>query len=560
MRRSNGRSPKVERLLDYGEYPVLFVDDEPENLRVFELTFRREFQIETASSGEEALDKLAMMPYAIVLSDHRMEGMTGVELLGRARELDPRAIRVLVTAYGDHATLTEAINNGRIHRYVPKPWRPDDMRLALRNSIEIYAVERERETLLHELEILNQTSRLLSQELDLVPLLDLLLETITAELGYDGATVLLFEATGERLEPVRSAPLDSEVAQRLVQLEIPVAGAQGFVERLRSGQVQSLKLDQMLELEPPLRALVGEISADEIVLFPLVGHGGVIGALALDNRSGGTAFDASDHTLLDGIASQAAIAIENARLVADLRRERAQTRRAERLGTLGTLAAGLAHEINNPLVSIRTFLSLAPEKRIHDDDDFWGEFYVLACKEVERIRLLVQTMGRLGRESDEQAPRSACSLRELIEEAATLLGPTAQEAQVSVQTEVADDLPKIVAIRDQIHQVVLNLLLNALHASRRGERVRIAARREPLGKRDGVCLEVADQGCGIRSDDLERIFDPFFTTKGPDQGSGLGLMISHRIVSDHGGVIEVESLEGRGSTFRVRLPVAAPGA
>jgi signal transduction histidine kinase len=133
---------------------------------------------------------------------------------------------------------------------------------------------------------------------------------------------------------------------------------------------------------------------------------------------------------------------------------------------------------------------------------------------------------------------------------------------VSIEGEV----PKIVAVRDHVHQVVLNLLLNAIQATARPAaaadtqpvaRVWIAVRPQPIDGVEGVCVEVRDEGGGIRAEDLERIFDPFFTTKGPDQGSGLGLMICHRIVSDHRGRIEVESMEGRGATFRLLLPVGA---
>jgi signal transduction histidine kinase len=122
--------------------------------------------------------------------------------------------------------------------------------------------------------------------------------------------------------------------------------------------------------------------------------------------------------LIDGIAAQAVIAIENARLVDDLRRSREQMRRADRLGTLGTLAAGLAHEINNPLVSIRTFLTLAPAKRSEPDREFWGEYNEHALHEVDRIHGLVKTMGRLGRASDETATRGPRDVAELVQEAA----------------------------------------------------------------------------------------------------------------------------------------------
>ena len=558
--------PRIDRLLDWREYPILFVDDEPENLRVFELTFRREFQVRTASSGEAALESLHQSPAALVLSDHRMEGMSGVELLAKVREIDPKTVRILVTAYGDAATLSDAINNGWIYRYVPKPWRPEEMRLTLRNGIEIYALDREREQLLFELDVLNRASKLLNRELELVPLLDLLLATLTTEFGYDGATVFLFDGGGERLQAVRSAPRDTPVAHQLPALDVCAAAAPEFVRRLLEGRVQFVRAAELLNLEGPVRRLATEIAADELMVIPLAGHAGVVGALAVDNRRGGERFDAADYTLLDGLASQAVIAIENARLVEDLRRSREQVRRADRLGTLGTLAAGLAHEINNPLTAIRTFLTLAPAKRNEPDAEFWHDYHELACREVDRIHGLVKTMGRLGRESGEETPRGPCDLAALIDDAVTLLGPEAARGHVDVEVDVAGELPKVIAVRDHLHQVVLNLLLNAIHATARPARegttqvghVRLRARPEPIDGEDGIAIEVADDGCGIRADDLERIFDPFFTTKGPDQGSGLGLMISHRIVLDHGGRIEVESLEGRGATFRVRLPVGPP--
>ncbi len=565
---SQWTGPRIERLLDYREYPLLFVDDEIENTRIFELTFRRDFQIRVAKSGEEALQSLHQHPAAVVLSDHRMGGMSGVELLAKVREVDPKTVRILVTAYGDASTLSEAINNGWIYRYLPKPWTPDEMRLTLRNAIDHYALDREREHLLTELEILNRTSKLLNRELELVPLLDLLLGTLTAELGYDGASVFLFDASGDRLQLVRSAPRDAEVARHPAEYDISAQAAPGFIGKLRDGRVQFVRIADLLTLEAPLRRIVTEVAADETMFVPLVGHAGVMGALVVDNRSGGPGLGAADYTLIDGIASQAVIAIENANLVDALRRTREQIQRADRLGTLGTLAAGLAHEINNPLVSIRTFLTLAPAKRGELDREFWGDYNQLALKEVDRIHDLVKTMGRLGRAGDETARRGPCDVSELVREAVLLLSSEASQGRVAVTLDISSETPKLVAVRDHLHQVVLNLVLNAIQATAKpladadaagepGGHVRIAVGPERFDEVDGVCIEVADDGCGIRGEDLERVFDPFFTTKGPDQGSGLGLMICHRIIVDHGGRIEVESLEGRGATFRIRLPVSA---
>ena len=306
--------------------------------------------------------------------------------------------------------------------------------------------------------------------------------------------------------------------------------------------MQVLSIEQALDLDGPLRSWVTEVAAEEILVVPLTGKEGVVGALAVDNRRGGRRFNADDRTLLEGLTAQAIIAIENARLVEALKRSREHVMRADRLGTLGTLAAGLAHEINNPLVSIHTFLSMAPEKRGEDDAEFWSDYHALACSEVERIRRLVDTMRGLGRDTGSDQRREAVAVGEVVQEIVSLLQREADAASVELKLEVGEALPKIQAVRDQVHQLVLNLVLNALHAAPDGGHVRLLADAEAGG--DAVRIEIADDGPGIAEEHLDRIFDPFFTTKGPDQGTGLGLMICHQIATAHGGIIEVRSRDG----------------
>jgi len=491
-----------------------------------------------------------------VLSDHRMPGMTGVDFLARVKDVDPKTLRILVTAYGDAKTLQNAINSGAIYRFVPKPWTPEDMQVTLRRGIEVYALDRERGQLLRELKLLNRISKSINQELDLEPLLELLLNTVTGDLGYDGAALLFFDSSGEVLSWGRFAPGGDATSQSLRELKITQATAPAFVQLLRSGEAQILGMEQGLGMEAPVARWVTEVAAGQILVVPLRGKSGVIGALAVDNRRGGGSFTSDEQTLLEGLATQAVIAIENARLVEDLRRSREQIRRADRLGTLGTLAAGLAHEINNPLVSIHTFMSMAPTKRHEQDTEFWTDYHALACSEVDRIRRLVETMQRLGRSgSDGQAASESFDPGELAQEVVTLLQREAGRAHVELCLERDPELPKLMAIKDHIHQVFLNLLLNAIHASPAEGHVRMRLSHD--SGEEAVCIEVSDSGPGIPPEQVERIFDPFFTTKGPDQGTGLGLMICHRLVSDHDGSIDVRSREGQGSTFCVRLPLAS---
>jgi signal transduction histidine kinase len=543
---------RPQRLLDYREYPVLYVDDEPENLRIFELGFKRDFSVITASSGEQGLTLLAQRPVAVVLSDQKMPGLTGVEFLARARDVDPKTIRMLITAYGDAETLGGAINEGSIYRYIAKPWRPDELRLAVRRAIEVYALDREREQLLRELTTLNRVARTINQELELEPLLGLLLDAVVTELGFDAAAVMLFDERHRALRVARMSP-PGDVALALAGYEIGLAEAPKFLERLEAGEIQLLTEDQALGYEPPLRRMVAEVAADQLLVVPLVAKQRVLGALAVDNRRGGPGFDTDERLLLDGFSTQAAIAIANAQLVDALRRSRLHVARADRLGTVGTLAAGVAHEINNPLVSIQTFLSLAPAKREEGDTEFWGPYHELALSELERIRGLVATMSRLARGGGERAARAPCDVAEVCTEAARLLTHEVHEAQLTLEVRAESETPKVCAVREQLHQVVLNLVLNALQATQPGGRIDVRTWGED-GEPPTACIEVRDTGSGISPAHIEQIFDPFFTTKGPDQGTGLGLMICHHIVSDHGGSIEVESQPNAGATFRVRLP------
>jgi signal transduction histidine kinase len=148
------------------------------------------------------------------------------------------------------------------------------------------------------------------------------------------------------------------------------------------------------------------------------------------------------------------------------------------------------------------------------------------------------------------AHREACDARELAEAAARLLAREAKKAGVALELEHDPTTPKLWAARDQVHQVLLNLILNAIHAAGRGGHVLVRVLPSELG----VAIEVEDDGPGIDAEDLERIFDPFYTTKDPDRGTGLGLTICQQLVANHDGSIEVRSHPDQGATFRVLLP------
>jgi signal transduction histidine kinase len=247
---------------------------------------------------------------------------------------------------------------------------------------------------------------------------------------------------------------------------------------------------------------------------------------------------------------------ERERLTAEKIDSMRKIARANRLSAVGTLAAGVAHEINNPLVAISTFMQMAPERRMSDDREFWDDLYQIAIREVDRIRDLVAELMAFSKFTGE----GGLTLREanvngLVEEMVKFIDPEARKKTVKINTVLADTLPIVQWDPDRIKQVLLNLLLNALQATGQGGAITVTTELVTESAKDQfIRLSVADTGVGISSEHLEKLFSPFFTTKGRE-GSGLGLMTCHHIVDQHRGSIDVESQLGVGSTFRLNLPI-----
>ena len=228
------------------------------------------------------------------------------------------------------------------------------------------------------------------------------------------------------------------------------------------------------------------------------------------------------------------------------RREVAQ---ADKLASVGQLAAGVAHEINNPLTGVLTYASFLL-KRADDKPDMKADLEVIV-RETKRCREIVKGMLDFARRTPPR--RLPTEMNRIVERAVTIVGSQIALKSVVLEVDLAEGLPGIVADENQIQQVVVNLLLNAADATKEGGHVRVRTR-PTLGK-PFVEVEVDDDGCGIAAAQIPHIFEPFYSTKGT-KGTGLGLAVSWGIVEEHEGAIDVSSEEGRGSCFIVRLPAA----
>jgi signal transduction histidine kinase len=224
----------------------------------------------------------------------------------------------------------------------------------------------------------------------------------------------------------------------------------------------------------------------------------------------------------------------------------AEVRRLDRLAALGLVAAEIAHEVRNPLVSVKTFLQLLPERR--DDPEFTTGFLGVASEELQRVERLLDAVVAHPREL---AGAERAAVDRALDGVGELLRHFAHARGVRIERRAAPDLPEVAAGADALRQLLLNLALNAVSVTAAGGSVELAAR----AAEGGVLLEVLDQGPGVPASEHQRIFEPFHSTR-PGHHAGLGLSVCRRIAEEAGGRIEVESAVGGGARFRVWLPAA----
>jgi PAS domain S-box-containing protein len=266
-------------------------------------------------------------------------------------------------------------------------------------------------------------------------------------------------------------------------------------------------------------------------------------------RDGGLVWANLTVSLVRGAEGEPRFAIAVVEDVSERRRIQEALVRSEKLAVAGRMAASLAHEINNPLQSVIGCIGLAQEAL--EGGEGVDRYLQVAGEELHRVARIVAELRDLGRPSG-TAEREPADLNALIESLLTLNRAPCEKHGVQVAWQAGDGLPEVQVGADQMRQVFLNMLLNALDAMPEGGRLEVSAwaTHEPEGVQ--VCFE--DSGVGIAPDSLPHIFEPFYSTRA--DGMGLGLFVSHNVVQDRGGTIEVESELGRGTTITIWLPAA----
>jgi two-component system, NtrC family, sensor kinase len=498
---------------------VLLVDDEEFILRALKRVLKSpDWELVTAADAEQGLALFQQHKPAVVVSDYRMPGMNGIDLLSEILKVAPDTQRILLTGDADHRALEEAINRSAVFRFVSKPWSDLALLATVKSAFEHHAAAREAARLLQLTTAQNEELKQLNQALD-------------AKVAARTQALSLAKREWE----LTFDTIDKPVSLLDVQTH-EVTRANIAYTRLARRDVKELgahpKCHQFLfQRDTPCPNCPLKQAGEEQGLTHEVQHG--VKSYAVTARR----VQNSDRAVV---------------FYRETTEEKALTRsqiETEKMVSVGTLAGGVAHEINNPLGGILAFAQLM--KR--DDGRSAGDLESLGLIEESALRCkqIVESLLKFARKSriDERKPfdLSAC-----VEDAVGLFKMQLKHKKgVKLEVAAPKGLPRIDGDAGQLAQVLLNLMQNSAQAlPESGGEISISTGTEG----QSTWVKVRDTGSGIAKETLPLIFEPYFTTKPPGVGTGLGLAISQRIVRDHGGRLEVATEVGKGCTFTAYFP------
>ncbi|MCQ8106051.1 AAA family ATPase [Methylomonas sp. SURF-2] len=406
-----------------------------------------------------------------------------------------------------------------------------------------------------DINYLMKSALALSAEIDLNQLMQkimaVVLESSAAQHGY-----LLIPHDGELLI---SAEQHAGKKQHALKHAYPFGNTRGIcraiVNYVQRTQQKVVLHDALNSAEFQNAAEVQTLKLRSVLCLPIIKQSEFIGLLYLENRLAEGVFTPEKISMTELLTAQAAISLENARLLEQtrlaylqLQENQEQMLQMEKLSAMGTLVGGVAHEINNPLMGIMNFVEF-----VHDrtDDAKSKQILAQALQQILRIKKIVSNMLVFMR--GKAAPSGHCSFAEVLEQTLLLLEGELRKAAIEVQIRIPADLPPILCAAESLQQILVNLLINARDAlaDTAQAKIEIAAGHD----RQAVTVSIIDNGPGVAPDLQNRIFDPFFTTKPPGKGTGLGLSVTRRLMQDSGGSIAMESQAGAGCRIRLNFRI-----
>lgn len=323
---------------------------------------------------------------------------------------------------------------------------------------------------------------------------------------------------------------------------------------------QTRIVESLTRSDHPFVAPMVEEGLQATAYLPLTSKGTIVGVMCVSSHSA-LEFSTDYVEFLGAIGNQIGVAIHNAELYQELKKSYEELKQAheqilctEKLASLGKLSATIAHEINNPIAAVLTYIRLMMKlldrgHSLEDRQTDVARYLGVMASEMTRCGDIVKNLLAFSRQTRPDVKPH--SLSEILDRSLALLGHSLELRQIHVAREIADDLPLVECDFRQMEQAFLNLISNASEAMEQGGILTVAVSSPKPG---WVEIQFFDTGCGIPERHLKDVFEPFFTTKDEAKGVGLGLSVVYGIITKHGGAIDVKSLEGKGTTFRILLP------
>ena len=489
--------------------------------------------------------------FDLVISDIKMPKLNGVQTLEKIKEIDPTIEVIMLTGFGTVETAVQSMKKGA-YDYLSKPFNFEEVMIIIEKALE----KREIKVLLG----LYEMSKAIFATVNLNELLRIVTDILIKTMNADEMLFFLYNED-RQLDLVTSYGIEKDPVIEKSRIEMCQAAVSTLVER---NTPIAFSIDSNNHEWEQIKVSDG-IKAS--VIYPLGLEKKKMGLLCLNKTSTVVGFTDNDIKNLGVFMSHIAQAVENAQLYELLKkkidelklaydrldRQKDQLIEREKLSAIGRLVSGIAHELNNPLMVIMGILHLFINNMI-DGSEFKNKLETL-YEQAERCRGIVQNLMLFSR----QRPplKEWVNIEEIIDDVLAILTHEIKTKKISIRKDFSENIPEIFVDSDQVRQVFLNIVNNAVYFM---DAVSDGRKRQLMIeiKQDGDSLIVAfqDNGIGISSEDLKNIFDPFFTTKEVRQGTGLGMSLCYGIMQQHGGNIFIESEKGKGSVFEVEFKIA----
>jgi signal transduction histidine kinase len=407
--------------------------------------------------------------------------------------------------------------------------------------------------------ILLDVSRAVSSSLDLNEVNNLVLKESMQALRVDHAALFLFDEGSGQLMLTKAEGFSRDQVDNIKLLGSWEIINDQIAKNKKPLLVNDIKRNPIFK-KAHLPFSDEEFPIQSFLAVPLIKESGMLGTLIASNRKRpGYLFIKEDEEFLVTLSNHIAIAIANAKLFEELSRIQAEAAQQEKMAVIGTLSAGINHEIKNPLSIIRGVCELFALKATNSAPSAAGELINEAkaimeqvISQADRASVIATRLANFAKPATGQTER--VTIYKEIDEVLGLVGYELRFAEINVQKRIENDLPDILVNRRQFQEVLFNLIRNAAQAINKKGTISIAARTS-----DGrIVIDIQDTGSGIPEDKVDKLFGAFFTTKGPGEGTGLGLYIVRKIVEKNGGAIYLKETQvDKGTTFTLEFRVAA---